>query len=149
MPPRCPTWPSKVMQTNWQFIAMLPIGTFGTTMHSCMCHRGASYGLKNTYILFRKQAPRPPRAAMCGQLPASRDPSARNLSLRSSLWCPLPLTGAIARPPMPIFGPDLSVFGTQMSFAHHALPKIWPPLGCKRFFCTKSLSVLSPSGSFM
>ena len=149
MLPRCPTWPSKVVQINWQFIAILPIGTFGTIMHPCMCQRKAACGFKNTYILLRKQAPQLPRAAMCGQLPASSDPSGRNLSLRSSLWCPLPLTGAINRSQMPISGPDLSIFGTQMSCAHHVLPKIWPPLGCKRFFCTKSLSVLSPSGSFM
>ena len=104
----CPTWPSKVMQTNWQFMGTLPTVTFGTIMQPCMCQRGASCGSQNTYILLRKQAPRLPRAAMCGQLLASSDPSARNLSLRSSLWCPLPLSGAIARPPMPIFGPALS-----------------------------------------
>ena len=84
------------MQTNSQFIAFLLIGTVGTIIQPCLWQRGANYWFKNTYVLLRKQASRLPRAAMCGQLPASSDPSARNLSLRSSLWGPLPPIGAIA-----------------------------------------------------
>ena len=133
----CPTWPSKVVQINWQFMAILLIGTVGTIIHPLMWQRGANYRLKNNYVLLREQASRLPRAVMCGQLLASSDPSAPKLSLLASLRVLLPLSGAISQPPMPIVGPDLSIFGSQMSFAHHVLPKIWPPLGCKRFFCTK------------
>ena len=145
----CPTWPSKVVQINWQNIAILLIGTVGTIIQPCLWQRGATHWFKNTYVLLRRQASRLPPAAKCGQLLAPSGPSAPKLSLRASLLVLLPLSGAISQPPMPIVGPDLSTFGSQMSFAHHVLPKIWPPLGCKRFFCTKSLSVLSPSGSFM